>query len=208
MQYESLIFDIDGTLWNSTGLVAEGYNIQLRSEGYEHLCVTAEDLQSLFGKTMKEIADIMLATVPEDKRYGLMERCMATEQEYLHKDPCHIGYPKVRETLEALKKKQHRLFLVSNSQQGYPEIVISKMGLQGLFEDHLCFGDTGLPKGETIKLLMQRHGIQSACYIGDTQTDYVATQVAGIPFVFCAYGFGSPAAWDAKIDAFEDLLNL
>ena len=29
MNYESLIFDIDGTLWDSRALVAEGYNIQL-----------------------------------------------------------------------------------------------------------------------------------------------------------------------------------
>ncbi len=207
MQYESLIFDIDGTLWNSTGLVAEGYNIQLRAEGLPHLCVTAQDLQSLFGKTMREIADVMLASIPEEKRYDLMERCMATEQEFLHKDPCHIGYPKVKETLEILKQK-HRLFIVSNSQQGYPEIVIRKMGLEGLIEGHMCYGDTGLPKGKTIQMLMQRHKIESACYIGDTQTDYEATLVAGIPFIYCAYGFGKPAAWDAKVDAFEDLLKL
>ncbi len=207
MQYESLIFDIDGTLWNSTGLVAEGYNIQLRAEGYDHLCVTAQDLQRLFGKTMTEIADVMLASVPLEQRYGLMERCMETEQAYLHKDPCHIGYPKVKETMEELKKK-HRLFIVSNSQAGYPEIVIQKMGLEGLIQGHMCYGDTGLPKGETIKLLMQRHNIQDACYIGDTQTDYEATMAAKIPFIFCAYGFGSPQGWDAKIDAFEDLLNL
>ncbi len=207
MQYESLIFDIDGTLWNSTGLVAEGYNIQLRAEGYDHLCVTAQDLQKLFGKTMTEIADVMLASIPETQRYGLMERCMATEQEYLHADPCHIGYPQVKETLEELSK-QHRLFIVSNSQAGYPEIVIQKMGLEGLIQGHMCYGDTGLPKGETIKMLMQRYNIENTCYIGDTQTDYEATLAAGIPFIFCAYGFGSPTGWDAKIDAFAELLDL
>ena len=31
MNYESLIFDIDGTLWDSRALVAEGYNIQLKT---------------------------------------------------------------------------------------------------------------------------------------------------------------------------------
>ena len=51
MNFESLIFDIDGTLWDSRALVAEGYNIQLRAEGLGHLCVTAEDLKKLFGKT-------------------------------------------------------------------------------------------------------------------------------------------------------------
>ena len=32
MNYESLIFDIDGTLWDSRALVAKGYNIQLKKE--------------------------------------------------------------------------------------------------------------------------------------------------------------------------------
>ncbi len=207
MQFESMIFDIEGTLWDSTGIVAEGYNIQLRREGYDHLCVTADDLKKLFGKTMREIADIMLATVPEDIRYGLMERCMDTEQVYLHKDPCNVSFPKVRETLVELKKN-HRLFIVSNSQKGYPEIVIEKMGLEGLFEGHLCFGDTQAPKGETILQLMRNHHIESACYIGDTQTDYEATLAAKIPFIFCAYGFGQPAGWAAKIDSFDQLLEL
>ncbi len=207
MQFESLIFDIDGTLWDSTGIVAEGYNIQLRKEGYDHLCVTADDLKKLFGKTMGEIADIMLATVPQDIRYGLMERCMETEQVYLHNDPCRVGFPGVKETLTELKKN-HRLFIVSNSQKGYPEIVIEKMGLQGLFEGHLCYGDTGRPKGETIRTLMQGHNIASACYIGDTQTDYEATLAAGIPFIFCAYGFGKPEGWAARLDSFDQLLEL
>ena len=37
MNYESIIFDIDGTLWDSRALIAEGYNIQLRKEGLHHL---------------------------------------------------------------------------------------------------------------------------------------------------------------------------
>ena len=74
MKYESIIFDIDGTLWDSRALVAEGYNIQLKKEGLEHLFINAEILRSLFGKVMTEIADVILATIPESERYGLMER--------------------------------------------------------------------------------------------------------------------------------------
>lgn len=93
MNYEALILDIDGTLWDSRALVAEGYNIQLKKEGLEHLFVTAEDLLPLFGKVMTEIADVILASIPEADRYDLMERCMATENKYLEENPCRIGYP-------------------------------------------------------------------------------------------------------------------
>ena len=207
MEFESLIFDIDGTLWDSRALVAEGYNIQLRREGLDHLCTSAEELKPLFGKVMTEIGDILFSSIPAPERYDLMERCMATENQYLHDNPCHIGYPKVKETLEDLRKK-HRLFIVSNSQRGYPELCITKLGLDGLFEGHMCFGDTGTCKGETIRLLMERHGICSACYIGDTQGDLDAAELAGLPFVYCAYGFGSVTHCWKTVDAFEELLSL
>ena len=88
---ESVIFDIDGTLWDSRALVAEGYNIQLRSEGYDHLCVNAEILRPLVGKVMTEIADAILAEIPMPERYALMERCMETENRYLEENECKIG---------------------------------------------------------------------------------------------------------------------
>ena len=64
MRYESLILDIDGTLWDSRALVAEGYNIQLRREGLDHLCTDAETLKTLFGKVMTEIADNLFPDFP------------------------------------------------------------------------------------------------------------------------------------------------
>ena len=194
----SLIFDIDGTLWDSRALVAEGYNIQLRAEGYDHLCVDAEILRALFGKVMTEIADAILAEIEVPERYALMERCMETENRYLAENECHIGYEGVKETLELLAK-DYRLFIVSNAQCGYPELCMEKLGITHLFEGHLCFGDTGTEKGETILELMRRHNITDAVYIGDTQGDYEATLVAGIPFVWAQYGFGDPAGAAGKI---------
>ena len=207
MNYEALILDIDGTLWDSRALVAEGYNIQLKKEGLEHLFVTAEDLLPLFGKVMTEIADVILASIPEADRYDLMERCMATENKYLEENPCRIGYPGIRETLAELSKK-YRLFIVSNSQCGYPELCIQKLDIAPFISAHMCFGDTGTSKGQTILRLMKEQNITSAAYVGDTQGDYEASVEAGIPFIWATYGFGEPERYDAKIDSFPQLLNL
>ena len=201
---ESVIFDIDGTLWDSRALVAEGYNIQLRSEGYDHLCVNAEILRPLFGKVMTEIADAILAEIPMPERYALMERCMETENRYLEENECKIGYEGVKQTLEELAKT-YRLFIVSNAQCGYPELCIEKLGLGEVIRGHLCFGDTGTEKGETILELMRRHDITDAVYIGDTQGDYEATQVANIPFIWAAYGFGSPDGAAGRITDIRQL---
>ena len=201
---KSLIFDIDGTLWDSRALVAEGYNIQLNAEGYFHLCVDAEVLRPLFGKTMTDIADVILAEIPLPERYALMERCMDTENKYLAENECRIGYEGVKQTLEELKK-DYRLFIVSNAQCGYPELCMEKLGIAHLFEGHLCFGDTGTEKGQTILELMRRHNITDAVYIGDTQGEFEATVVADIPFVWAAYGFGSPAGAAGRITDIRQL---
>ena len=207
MRYESLIFDIDGTLWDSRALVAEGYNIQLEKEGLSHLAVNAELFRPLFGKVMTEIADTIFPSIPAPERYALMERCMDTENKYLQANPCRIGYPAVRETMEALSKT-HRLFIVSNSQKGYPELCMEKLGLTGLFQGHLCYGDTGTEKGLTIRTLMKNYQITDAVYIGDTLADQQAADLAGIGFIWCSYGFGKPEHFDAKIDSFPQLLEL
>ena len=156
---------------------------------------------------MTEIADVILATIPETERYDLMERCMDTENKYLEENECRIGYPGIRETIAQLSKR-YRLFIVSNSQCGYPELCMEKLGLTPYIQGHMCFGDTGTSKGKTIRKLMQIHGIGSCAYIGDTQGDYEATVEADVPFIWCTYGFGTPEGFAAKVDRFEELLNL
>ena len=199
MKIKSIIFDIDGTLWDSRVQVAEGYNEQLMEEGLDHLCVDAEQLKALFGKTMTEIADILFDEMPPEERYGLMERCMNRENGHILQSDTIQGYPEITETLELLAK-DYDLYIVSNSQQGYPEVTMQKLHLTHLIRDHLCFGDTGTEKGQTILELMRRNNITDAIYVGDTQGDYEATLVAGVPFIWATYGFGEPAGYVAKID--------
>ena len=201
---KALIFDIDGTLWDTRQIVAKGYNIELSRMGRPDLFVTADTLTALFGKTAQAIADVIFADYPAQARLGLIMNCMESERQVLRDDPCQVGYPGVKDTLLELSG-QYRLFLVSNCEQGYPEIMMEKLGLEKLFEGHLCHGDTGLPKGDTIRLLMDRFALTDALYIGDTQGDLEASRRAGIPFIFCGYGFGQPESWDARIDDFRQL---
>ena len=209
MKYKNLIFDIDGTLWDSREIIARGYNAQLVDEGYDHLCVTAEDLKKQFGKVTDAIADALFASVPVPERYELMLRCMTRQTQFLWDDPCQVDYPHVKETIRKLAE-DHRLFIVSNSEAGYPQLCIDKLGLNDSMQDHLCFGETGTSKGQSILTLMARNGItaENTVYIGDTQGDYEATLEAGIPFIWCTYGFGTPEGYAHKIDSFAELLNL
>ena len=238
MSRPALIFDIDGTLWDSREIVARGWNHHLAEIGREDLFVNKESLKSLFGKTMTEIADIAFASIPVPERYEVLQVCMEEEHRFLEEDPCSIGFPGITETLTELSARGYDLYIVSNAQCGYPELCIDKLGLKDYVQGHMCFGDTGTSKGKTIRTLMakhdirrffkgwmcfgdtgeakgvtiralmERHGVETAHYIGDTQGDLEASRMAGLPFVFCRYGFGNPAEFESVIDAFPQLLEL
>ena len=154
MKYESLIFDVDGTLWNAQELLAESYNIQLESEGKTPY-VTVELLQPLFGKTMTALADGLFPQIPVPERYQLLDRCIATMDRHLAENASPaIGYPALRETMEKLAR-EHRLFIVSNGPAGYAQLAGKALGLSDLMSGYLSWGDTGKPKGQTIAQLMQ-----------------------------------------------------
>ena len=208
MKYESIIFDIDGTLWDSRALIAEGYNIQLRKEGLHHLQTNEDVLLQLFGRTMSDIADNLFPEFTPEERYALMDRCIASEDAYLESHPCDtIAYPDIKSTMEALAKN-HRLFIVSNGQKGYPQLAARKLKVDHLISGYLSYGDTGTEKGETIRILMKDHNITDAVYVGDTQGDYLATVDAGIDFIWADYGFGKPDACVGTIHCFKDLLTM
>jgi len=208
LKYESIIFDVDGTLWDSRALIAEGYNIQLRKEGLHHLQTNADVLLRLFGKTMSDIADNLFPDFSPEERYALMDRCIESEDAYLNAHPCDtIAYPDIRSTMEELAK-HHRLFIVSNGQKGYPELAAKKLGVEHLITGCLSYGDTGKCKGETIRILMDRHSITNVVYVGDTQGDYESCQQAGIDLIWADYGFGKPEDCQGIIHCFKDLLTL
>ena len=209
MTFESIIFDVDGTLWDSRALLAEAYNAQLAQEGITGLHVTAEILKPLFGKPMNELADGLFGGVVDaPERYALMDRCILRMDKHMEDHAgVHMGYPDLRTTMEQLKKS-HRLFIVSNGQKGYPQMAANKLGLADLMDGYLSWGDTGKSKGQTILQLMAAHNIESAVYIGDTQGDLEACREANIPFIFTSFGFGQPESYYAKVDQFRDLLEV
>lgn len=208
MKFESVIFDIDGTLWDARPTLAKAYNVQQAAENITGNYVSVQRLTPLMGKTMTTIADNLFPMLPPQERYTFMDRCIATTDRLIEQEANpDWGFPGLRQTMETLKER-HRLFIVSNGQSGYGQLAAEKLGIADLMDGYLCFGDTGLPKGQTILRLLELHDIKSAVYVGDIQGDLDACREAGIDFIWAAYGFGTPEEYWAKIDAFAQLADL
>lgn len=136
----------------------------------------------------------------------LIDACGDYENEYLRE---HGGvlYDGVEDTIAKLSGS-HRLFIVSNCQSGYIEAFLDYYGFGKYFKDILCWGDTKVSKGESIKILMEKNGIEDAAYVGDIQGDCDSARFAGIKFIHAAYGFGSVKDKDAEINTFAELLDV
>lgn len=202
MKTDSIIFDLDGTLWDSARTVAEAWSAALLRLGIGRE-LTEDDLRREMGKAMDVIMSDFFPELSEEERGALMPELCA-EEERLLRVKGGVLFPGVAETLAALAR-QYRLFIVSNCQQGYIEAFLEAHSFGELFEGHLCWGDTGLPKSGTNRELVKRYGLRAPVYVGDTDGDRVSAEEAGIPFVFAAYGFGSVPEGYPRAEKFSEL---
>lgn len=200
---DSIIFDLDGTLWDSTEIVAKAWNEVLEKEPSINLHLIADDLKKLFGRPLPVIASILFDKLPENEQLELIDRCCHQEHIALSKQ-CGILFPHLEDTLKILSSK-YKLFIVSNCEDGYIETFLKISGLASYFQDFECPGNSGLLKGDNNKLIIQRNQLSAPVYVGDTQGDADAAAYAGIPFIFAKYGFGNVKDYKYFIDEFSQL---
>ena len=203
MKYDSLIFDLDGTLWNSSKGILEAWRRVLQGHQEIEKEITADMLAACFGQTVDRIAAVYFPELPLEQSLALMEECGRVENQVLSEIGGEL-YPGVIQTLEILSR-QIPLFIVSNCQAGYIESFLTGNHTAVYFKDHECIGVTGLSKGENIRLIIERNGLKNPAYIGDTQSDADAAAAAGIPFIYASYGFGSVKCYDHILTAFAGL---
>lgn len=201
-----LIFDMDGTLWDSSENVAQSWNEKLKELGYKDKAITQQDIMGVMGLPMDKLADIIFSEYPQKERMYLLEECGNNENEYLRK---HGGvlYPDLEKTLIRLSKK-YPLYIVSNCQSGYIEAFLEHYGFEKYFVDIECFGNNNKSKGENIALLAERNKLDRSWYIGDIQGDHDAAVQAGAGFIHAAYGFGTISQKVHELKRFSDLPEL
>lgn len=204
---KNIIFDVDGTLWDTTEVVAKAWNRAISEVEGTAAVITPSVLKKEFGKTMNVIADNLFCDASEKNKKLLLKQCCKCEHEDLVENTDNLLFPDVKETIMKLSER-YRLFIVSNCQCGYIELFMKKAGIEQYIEDYECFGNTGKSKGENIMLVMKRNHLDDVIYVGDTQGDYEATVVAGIPFVFAKYGFGNVESCYLAINDIKELLDI
>lgn len=203
---DGVIFDVDGTLWDSTDIVKDAWNKAFTDSGYDDPHISADRLKGLFGLPM---ADIIRDIFPDGTKQEIEELTPVIygyEDEFLSRTGGKL-YPQIIEVMRSISENVP-VFIVSNCQEGYIELFMDKTGCADCVRDHLCPGDTGLFKADNIRKIISDHLLSYPVYVGDTIMDRDACSDADCPFIYAAYGFGKVEGCENVIDAPADLERL
>lgn len=203
-KYDSIIFDMDGTLWDAVDSYCLVWDKTIGEFGVSRPPVKREQLIGLMGKTLDKIVPAVTPEVAGNEKF--IERLGQNEREMM---PLLGGrlYDGVREIMPQLSKT-HKLLMVSNcSADGLPNF-LHFTGLEPYITDTLSNGDNGLDKAANIKLISERNSVKVPLYIGDTQSDLNSCRKAGVDFAWASYGFGTADKPTYILSKFSDILNI
>ncbi len=191
----NVVFDVDGTIWDTTNIVAKAWQKAVDETGYSKVKITGDILKKEFGLPMDVIADHIFTDLDDkEKKTELLELCCKYEHEFLVESKEDIAYKGIVEEIKKLSE-DYQLFICSNCQKGYIELMMKKLDIYCEITGHLCYGDTGYPKkGQTLAALNLEWMFDpySTVYIGDTAGDKEAAEyMCGCKFIYAAYGFGN-----------------
>lgn len=197
---KSIIFDLDGTLWQTSDSYIYAYH-----KLCEHYGLPArfsdEDILACLGVKLEVFLPRLFPEVTDLRELGF--RAMGYSIEYLLQNPQECCYEGVAETLEALSKK-YSIYIVSNCLDAYVETF---MGISKTTEYISGFFtmQTG-EKSEHIKRLVSScEG--KALLVGDSDDDKDAIEDPyDVLFCYAAYGYKACSGYAYKIDKPCELL--
>lgn len=206
LKTDGVIFDVDGTLWDSTEVVKDAWNRAFIDSGYDDPKITADRLKGLFGLPMADIIKDIFPEGSPSEIEMLTPVIYQKEDEYLRKSGGRL-YPAIIETIEDIAKSVP-VYIVSNCQEGYIELFMEKTGSEKYITDHLCPGDTGLFKADNLSKIINDHRLSAPVYVGDTVMDRDACETSGCTFIYARYGFGEVNGCRYTVDSPKELKEM
>ncbi len=202
---DSIIFDLDGTLWDARDVLVRSWNSSFERLGVNKK-ITVDELTPCLGLTLDKIAEKILPSEDMGRSEYITEECCKDHNIFLEKYGGRL-YPHFWETIKELKRS-YRLFIVSNCREGYIESFLNAHKAWDFFEDIENNGRTGLDKAGNIRLVAERNSLSAPVYVGDTISDMESAKKVGVPFIFASYGFGKCDGCENRIEGFEQLVDL
>ncbi|MGI6495319.1 MAG: HAD hydrolase-like protein [Kiritimatiellia bacterium] len=206
-----LLYDLDGTLADTRGDLAEAVNHARSTLG-----LAPWPLERIIPGVGDGVRRLIERSIPE--RPDAVDAATAAMVAYYADHPVvhTVLYPGVAETLAALRAQGWSQAVVTNKLSSLSRPILGRLGVREMFDALVGGADCPRMKPDPMPLRVaigralreddpRRTG--PIWMIGDNHTDLAAARAAGLKRCFCRFGFGNPKgeAWDAAIDRFDDL---
>lgn len=214
MKYDTILFDLDGTLLYTLEDLTDGINHTLEQYGLP--THPLENVRRFVGNGLKKLA---IRALPDGENYEKFDDFFKDFVEYYntHNRIKTKPYPGILETTEKLASLGINMAIVTNKGQ-----TATNSLLDDYFKPHItiAIGDDGKharkPDPEPINIALSALNItdkSKVLYVGDSDVDATTAENSGLDYVLCTYGFRdmeelkcfNPVAF---IDNISQLLNV
>lgn len=200
-----IIFDLDGTLWDTSVLTYEAAT--KISEKYDDMRpISMATIQAGMGLNREDNAKNYMPYLDLKVR---QERLAIINEETIRLINTKGAplYPHVKEVIMALSKK-YPLGIVTNNNDDYIKAFLKETDLAPYFIDYIGALSYNISKSLAIQTLLQRNNYQNGYYVGDTKGDMISANDAGVSFIHAKYGFDPNLNYSKAIHSLEDLLKM
>ena len=213
MKYNTVIFDLDGTLLNTLDDLKDSLNYALAMHGYGEK--TLEEVKSFVGNGVRKLVQRALpANTPEEE----IQKCLADFKEHYKSNMQNKTrpYDGIMELLSELKNNNYSLAIVSNKFDAAVKVLATKY-----FGDliDVAIGESAnvkkKPAPDSVFTAIKELGsdINESIFVGDSETDVQTAKNAGLPCIGVTWGFRTRNVLinegaDYIIDTPEEILDL
>jgi phosphoglycolate phosphatase len=214
MKYDTLLFDLDGTLFDTLDDLRNSVNHALKSAGFAER--SREEIRTFVGNGVR---NLMLKAVPEGTSEERFEAVFAEFRAYyaLHCRDCSCPYPQIPALLEALKERGCRMAVISNKSDAEVKRLVEEYA-HGFFL--AAVGDRpGIPRKpapDAVLRTMEELGAtpERTLYVGDSEVDILTARHAGLDCMAVTWGFrtreeliraGATALIDSPLELLEHI---
>ncbi len=192
MNFDTLLFDLDGTLVDTSEGITKSVSYALGKRGY--VGHSPQSLKCFIGPPLREQ---FMAFTGTDLSEGTA-LVTAYREYYTQKGifECRV-YDGIPALLERLKKRGKRLLVATSKPERFAHLILEHFSIDGYFDfiGGAALDNTRTDKAEVIRYTLQGVGLQvgfseKAVMIGDSQFDVLGAKAVGLPAIGVTYGFG------------------
>lgn len=204
--YNTIIFDLDGTLFKADTIYTAAVHQVCESRRIEP--VSKEYIISLIGEPSTVICRRIFGEMLSDEEVQAIREEIRQEQDKVMAAAARL-YDGVRDMLDSLRSDGYTLCICSNGSKAYVDKVLNVFGI------HECFKIIksrieGFSKHQLINQILEESACSSAIVVGDTAIDIEAAEKARCLSIGAAYGYGGDGfkAADFTADSAKDVYSI